>query len=261
MPKLRRNPASLTQKFSAPEALLLERREMLSATSFDFGSDFHAPLAQSVRWIADDAEPPVAVGLGLRLDGEDANNIVYRLDDYFSDNIDKSLTFAVIMNTNPALFDAVYIDEREDASLLTLDVASDATGDAQITIRATDDAGNSVEDSLQLALLPVNDRPTTHGLWDVHVGSGDDRKTVIDLFAAFDDKEDADRQLTYSITQNTNPELFSAIQIDRDLGTLTFQYASQASGTSQITVRATDTEGLYVEMSTSGADFKIYNNL
>ena len=71
--------------------------------------------------------------------------------------------------------------------------------------------------------------------------------TVIDLFAAFADTEDADASLTYTITANTNPALFAAIPIDGTAGTMTLDYAPNANGTANITVRATDTTGLWVE--------------
>ena len=71
--------------------------------------------------------------------------------------------------------------------------------------------------------------------------------TVIDLFAAFDDAKDADADLTYTIESNTAPALFAATTIDGTAGTLTLDYAPETSGTADITVRATDTGGLFVE--------------
>ena len=88
----------------------------------------------------------------------------------------------------------------------------------------------------------------------------DSSATVIDLFASFDDVEDADEDLVFSLTQNTNPDLFSSIVIDNVAGTLTFNYAPDAFGSSQITVRATDTEGAFVEMAVAGADFGVHGH-
>jgi hypothetical protein len=68
--------------------------------------------------------------------------------------------------------------------------------------------------------------------------------TVIDLFAAFADTEDA--SLTYTITANTNPGPFTTIPIDDVAGTLTLDYAPNANGTANITVRTTDTSALWV---------------
>jgi hypothetical protein len=69
---------------------------------------------------------------------------------------------------------------------------------------------------------------------------------VIDLFAAFADVEDLDSALTYTITNNTNPGLFTTIPIDDVAGTLILDYAPNAKGTAGITVRATDASALWV---------------
>ncbi len=85
-----------------------------------------------------------------------------------------------------------------------------------------------------------NQRPVTTGIADVSVAE-DAANSVVDLFAAFSDPEDPDTSLTYSIQANTNPALFAATSINSALGTLTLDYAPNASGTADITVRAADT--------------------
>jgi hypothetical protein len=92
----------------------------------------------------------------------------------------------------------------------------------------------------------VNDVPTTVGIADVAVNE-DGAPSVVDLFAAFADVEDADAALTYTVTGNTNPGLFSATTINGVAGTLTLGYAANANGASDVTVRATDTNGDFVE--------------
>jgi hypothetical protein len=54
--------------------------------------------------------------------------------------------------------------------------------------------------------------------------------------------------MRYSVTNNTNVSLFSNTVIDAD-GTLTLAYESNANGTAQLTIRATDADGAYVETS------------
>ncbi len=245
----------------------LEQRILLSATpllamgdgdaAVDARRTPQAPLAASG---SPDVTSPVAHGLGDYVDGEDANNAVIQLNDYFTDDTDTSLTYAILNVDNPSLFDDTRIEIIGAGSKLILDHAADAFGEAILTIRATDDAGNFVDDQLHVVLLPVNDRPTTTGLADIVINEGTST-SVLNLFDAFDDLEDADHQLTYSISQNTNPDLFSSIDIDAVHGTLTFHYTPDANGSAQITIRATDTEGAFVEMSTAGASFPIYNHL
>ena len=110
-------------------------------------------------------------------------------------------------------------------------------------VRATDTDGQFVETTFTVTVNPVNDTPTTTGIADVTVDE-DAADSVVDLFAAFADIEDADAALTYSITGNTNVGLFTATAIDGVAGTLTLDYAANQNGTADITVRATDTGGL-----------------
>jgi hypothetical protein len=71
--------------------------------------------------------------------------------------------------------------------------------------------------------------------------------TTINLFNAFDDVEDPDSALDYTIVGNTNPALFGAVTLISP--NLILSYAPNASGTSTITIRATDTEGLFSQTS------------
>ncbi|MBX2821473.1 MAG: tandem-95 repeat protein [Rhodothermaceae bacterium] len=92
------------------------------------------------------------------------------------------------------------------------------------------------------------DAPTTSGISDVSVLE-DASNTVINLFGAFEDAEDADEELIYTVTENTNPSLFTATTIDPLNGFLTLEYAPNQNGSATLTVRAEDTEGLSVSTS------------
>jgi len=127
-------------------------------------------------------------------------------------------------------------------------------GTATITI-TTDDQGNTGTggaltdtDVVNITVGTANEAPTTTDLADVTVDE-DAVDTVINLFSAFDDVEDEDSALTYSIESNTNAGLFNATTIDGVAGTLTLDYAADQNGTADITVRATDTGGEWVESS------------
>ena len=97
----------------------------------------------------------------------------------------------------------------------------------------------------------TNTAPTTTGLADVSVAE-QAADTIIDLFSAFSDAQDTPQQLTYTVQGNTNTAVFEVPPaIDQNAGTLTLNYkdAAGSPGTSDITVRATDTGGLFVEAS------------
>ena len=69
--------------------------------------------------------------------------------------------------------------------------------------------------------------------------------TIINLFDIFEDTEDPDSALTYTLVGNTNPTLFTSTEIAG--GNLTLDYAPNVSGTADITLRATDTGELSVD--------------
>ena len=110
-----------------------------------------------------------------------------------------------------------------------------------------DGLGNTLTgQSFVLTVTVTNDDPTTTGVADVNVDE-DSPATSIDLFAAFQDEEDNDTDLTYSISANTNAALFSSTPIDGSDGTLNLHYAANANGIADITLRATDSGGAFIE--------------
>ncbi|MCK5208142.1 MAG: hypothetical protein KAQ79_08980, partial [Cyclobacteriaceae bacterium] len=71
------------------------------------------------------------------------------------DNDDSELTFSLILNSNPELFDTVIVENHSLNILLALN----QFGSAELTIEATDPNGASVSDNLSITVLPVNDPP------------------------------------------------------------------------------------------------------
>ncbi len=113
-------------------------------------------------------------------------------------------------------------------------------GDGPITISAV---------TIDVIVGGDNDPPFVESvLGDVNVDE-DASDTLVDLFAAFGDLEDADGDLTLLVTGNTNPALFSTLLIDPATGLLTLDYAANANGTATLTVQATDTGGLSVSQT------------
>ncbi|MCE9552292.1 MAG: hypothetical protein K8T91_02810 [Planctomycetes bacterium] len=69
----------------------------------------------------------------------------------------------------------------------------------------------------------------------------------ISIWDAFQDLEDDDAELTYTILSNSNSALFSSTDIDVENGQLILQSTENAFGTADIVIRATDSNGLYVD--------------
>jgi hypothetical protein len=71
--------------------------------------------------------------------------------------------------------------------------------------------------------------------------------TVVDLFEAINDTQDPDSALDWKVQSIDNAALFASTVIDVDAGTLTLDFAPDVSGTANVTIRATDSGGLFVE--------------
>lgn len=125
---------------------------------------------------------------------------------------------------------------------------ADFFGDASFDYTISDGQGRETTATVAVTVNPVADNtdPTTSGIDSFKV-TDNAPNTVIDLFAAFDDAEDADAALTYTLVVNTNASLFTSTTLDSTAGTLTLDYASGANGSADLTLRATDTVGSFVE--------------
>ncbi len=120
--------------------------------------------------------------------------------------------------------------------------------------------GGALSDSgsLNIDVQAVNDPPTTVGIDDIVVNE-DTPFTTVDLFAAFDDAEDLDDQLSYAVVDVSHPELFTHVFINQSQGLLVLRYAPNANGSSEITLVVQDSGGLTVT-ETFGVEVKAMND-
>jgi VCBS repeat-containing protein len=122
----------------------------------------------------------------------------------------------------------------------------DFNGTDAFTYQVSDGNGGTSQAIVTISVNPVNDAPTTTGIADITVNE-DAPNTVIDLIGAFADVDDGAGNLTFTVIQNTDPGLFNSATVDGAMGTLTLAYARDAYGSTDITIRATDTSGEWVE--------------
>jgi len=172
---------------------------------------------------------------------EDAGDTIIDLSTVFDDPDlpGDTLAFTLESNSNPAL-----VDVDLTGGTLTLSYAADSFGSADIVIRATDQngAGAWVEDSFTVTVDPVNDAPTVVvPIADVTVDEDAD-DTAIDLSGVFDDVDLPGDALTFTVWSNTNASLVSANIVDSEL---TLSYGADRNGSAGVTIRATDSSGLY----------------
>ncbi|BAY61499.1 hypothetical protein NIES22_15640 [Calothrix brevissima NIES-22] len=182
---------------------------------------------------------------------QNAPDTIINLFDAFSDlqDSDTALKYAVVNNTNAGLFE-VAPNINPTNGQLTLNYSPTATGSSQLTVRATDTGGLFTDTSFTVnVIIPGNTAPTTSGIGNVTV-TQNAPDTLINLWNAFADAQDADSALIYTVTANTNAGLFEvAPSINPTTGQLTLNYSPTATGSSQITVQAKDTGGLSTSTS------------
>ena len=131
---------------------------------------------------------------------------------------------------------------------LTTGVASstahEAVSGAPLTLQPVADVSATTVTAI------FNTAPTTGGI--ANVISFDPATPVnIALASAFSDAEDAPGRLQYDITSISNPALFAFAGIDPFTGVLALDYKAGVTGSSEFTIRATDSAGKTVSTTSS----------
>ena len=117
--------------------------------------------------------------------------------------------------------------------------AGDMVNDT-ITYTATDGTTQQVT----VTIIGTADAPIAYGIANVAVDE-DSPSTLVDLHSLFDDAEDTSAGLAYSVSSNSNVGLFS--NVDSSGGSLRLDFSPDAYGNASIVLRATDSQGGFVE--------------
>ncbi|GAB4186740.1 MAG: hypothetical protein Tsb002_11490 [Wenzhouxiangellaceae bacterium] len=167
-----------------------------------------------------------------------------------ADEAGQNLNFNITANDNPGLFaTAPAIDAGGNLSFTP---AADLSGSASITVQLMDDGGTanggvdtSAPVSFVITVNPVNDAPSFTAGSDVTVLEDSGASTTPAWATAISPgpADEAGQMLTFNITANDNPGLFSAAPAIDATGTLTFTPAANAFGTANITVELMDDGG------------------
>jgi len=193
------------------------------------------------------AAPPVVVAsLPDTTVAEDSGPITLGdLNATFADPEDGTvLAFTISLNSNPGLVTAAI--DADSALVLTL--APNQSGSSVLVVRATDGEALSVDDTVVVNVLPVNDQPVAvAAIVDTTVlENGPPIDNYRDLNLVFDDVEDGSA-LAFSINGNSNPTLV-AVSIDAD-SAIDLSFNPNDEGSATITVRAMDSGGLWLDVS------------
>jgi Ca2+-binding RTX toxin-like protein len=104
-----------------------------------------------------------------------------------------------------------------------------------------------------------NNPPSSAGIPNLVVTTNAPNHSL-DLAEFFQDAEDTNTPLTYSIQNNTNSALFDAVTLDSTNGILLLDYHASHTGISELTIRATDSQGLFVDTTFSISAIAATNN-
>ena len=184
---------------------------------------------------------------------EDAPDFDVDLRDMFTiDDGNEGVTFE-IQSESAEHIESLTIDED---GLLHVSLNEDANGLAEISVLAS--LGELTEElDLTLDIESVNDSPDFVGFTNVETN---DNVTTIDLFDAFEDVEDSDSDLTFAISSVSDDSAFVSMSIDQSTGILTLVHSTDASGSVEVTVTATDSEGLTTG-NAAPEGFQVYDHL
>jgi hypothetical protein len=243
--------------------------------SFSFSGFLYDPITHQATWTLEnmlatgrflldlDANglDPVTDLSGNILDGEWTDEV----SSYSSGNGVAGGDFEFAFNVLPGDINGSGVVQSEDLSVL-LNLWNQSTTDAYYDYKA-DISGDGIIQTGDLSVvlnswgktIPAaepagryNDAPTTSG-FDLIAISNRDLDTTLSLDSVFDDLEDSDSELIYSISGITNSELFDVVSIDAETGVLTLNTVGSESsmsplpsGRSTITLTAIDTGGLSV---------------
>lgn len=165
------------------------------------------------------------------------------------DESGQAVSFEITANDNAALFSAA--PAVSPAGDLTYTPAANANGVATISVRARDDGGTanggidvSAAQTFTITVTSVNDVPAFTAGPNQTVLEDAGAQTVTPWATGIDDGDPEIAQaLTFNITGNTNPALFSAGPTVDAAGALSYTPAADANGVATITLNLMDDGG------------------
>lgn len=162
----------------------------------------------------------------------------------------QTLTFQVTGNTNAALFSAG--PAISSTGTLTYTTVANANGSATVTINLKDNGGTasggadtSASQTFAINVNPVNDVPSFTKGPDQTVNHNAGAQSVPNWATNISagPADESGQTLTFQVTGNTSPALFSAGPAISSTGTLTYTPAGTTAGTATITINLKDNGG------------------
>ncbi|MEA1952574.1 MAG: PKD domain-containing protein, partial [Planctomycetota bacterium] len=188
-----------------------------------------------IDWTPD--RPPTTSGIDDVVVSEGAVDTVINLFSAFEDDrdADAELTYSIIENTNPGLFDATTIDAL--AGTLTLDYGPD-DGTAQITVEATDTSGQSVATTFSVIISNVAPSVIAIDMRDVAV-----RSQTLEYAASFVDAGIADTHAASIDWGDGSPLEQVAVIVTSGAGAVSGSHAYATAGVYTVLLTIEDDDG------------------
>ena len=167
----------------------------------------------------------------------EGHTLSYDVSDSFNDvdlqtNTGESITYSLAPDA-PA-----WISVDAETGVISGTPTNADVGTVEVNVVATDEAGESVQETFEVEVINVNDAPTVTPISDTSVN--EDAALNYDVSGQFDDADFAyGDTLTYSLA----PGAPAWVSIDANTGVLTGTPENADVGTSSITVIATDGSG------------------
>lgn len=154
-----------------------------------------------------DRVSPTNSGLSGEVVYENAEDSEINLNNAMADGVtpDSLLTYQVISNSRPQLFDSVSVNSSGE---LILDYAEDEYGSANIGIRVTDQAGNYRDVNQGVTVNPVFTPPTIHDFTVTDLGGG-----FYNFSGWVEDEESMDGNLVWIYV---DPDIYFSAIIEED---------------------------------------------
>ncbi len=122
--------------------------------------------------------------------------------------------------------------------------------DYNVRVHVDDGSGGSDVQQIRVIVQNGNERPYVAGSIADLVINEDSINLFLDLRNVFEDNEDADSDLVYSIENVTNSGIFTSVSVTSNYF-FTLNFGDNQNGSSIVTIRATDTGGLFTETTSS----------
>ncbi len=188
-------------------------------------------------------DPPVATGpVPTVTVAEDSGAGSTSMAGVFTDVDGPGITLSVVGVTNPGLFS---VAPNMAGTTLTFTAGPNQNGNSSVTVQASDGTLTATV-SVSITITPTNDAPTVVGAAGPLVVAEDSVAQTLSLAGMFGDI-DAGDSLTLTVDGVSNATLFSAVSPPSVSGTtLTLTFAANATGSSAVSIRATDIAGASV---------------